>query len=192
MTQLSSHGIQILRQDQNQPNTHAENHILNREALEFLAKLHRNFESRRRDLLNFRQERQAALDRGEHPTFLKETEKIRTNSDWKVVPHPLDLEKRWVEITGPTDKKMMINAFNSGASVFMADFEDALSPTWQNVIEGQFNLMEAVTGNLTYTSPEGKGYALNPKIATLMVRPRGWHLTDKHLFIDQSPFRPRS
>lgn len=184
MRQLLPHGIQIIHSSQQQPNSHAENHILTPEALDFLAKLHRNFESRRRDLLDLRKQRQAALDRGEHPSFLKETEKIRNDPSWKVAAAPADLEKRWVEITGPVEKKMMINALNSGADVFMADLEDANSPNWRNVIEGQQNLSEAVDETLSYTSPEGKAYHLNKNLAILVVRPRGWHLNEKHLLID--------
>jgi malate synthase len=185
MRQLLPQGIQIIyKGQQHQPNTFSENHILTYEALEFLAKLHRNFESLRRDLLSLRKDRKLALDRGKHLSFLKETENIRNDLSWKVAKAPADLEKRWVEITGPTDKKMVINALNSSADVFMADFEDANSPTWRNVIEGQQNLCEAIDETLSYTSPEGKSYHLNKDLAVLVVRPRGWHLNEKHLLID--------
>src|SRR5207237_5929885 len=107
--------------------------------------------------------------------------------DWKVAPAPADLQKRHVEITGPVERKMMINALNSGADVFMADFEDSLSPTWSNVAQGHVNLIDAVRRKLTFTSPEGKSYRLNDRIATLLVRPRAWHLTEKHILGDQKP-----
>ena len=120
------------------------------------------------------------------PDFLPETRKVR-ESDWKVAPTPPDLQKRWVEITGPVERKMMINAFNSGANVFMADFEDSLSPTWENVVQGQQNLIDAVRKTIAFDSPEGKSYRLSPKIAVLLVRPRGWHLVEKHVLIDDLP-----
>lgn len=158
--------------------------VLTPEVQAFLVKLHKKFNPQRLALLEKRKERQWRLDKGEVPDFLQETETVRTDPHWKVAATPRDLEKRWVEITGPTDKKMVINALNSGANVFMADFEDANSPTWKNMIEGQLNLMAANQGTLDYTSPEGKSYTLNEKRATLMVRPRGWHLNEKHLIID--------
>jgi len=160
--------------------------ILTPEALSFVEKLHRMFNPRREELLRQRARRQAELQSGRLFTFLPETEKVR-RGDWRVAPTPEDLQKRWVEITGPVERKMMINALNSGASVFMADFEDALSPTWSNVIQGQANLIEAVRRTLTFTSPEGKAYRLNPTIATLVVRPRGWHLTERHVTVDGAP-----
>lgn len=171
-------------QAQLSPNAHK---ILTPEALRFLVKLHREFNSKRLHLLKQRKERQAALDQGERPQFLTQTASIRTDPSWHVAPCPPDLQRRWVEITGPTDRKMFINALNSGANVFMADFEDANSPTWDNMVEGQFNVMEAVAHTLKHTSPEGKHYQLNPKVAVLMVRPRGWHLAEKHLLIDDAP-----
>src|SRR5216683_1562016 len=160
--------------------------ILTPEALSFVEKLHRQFNPRREELLRQRARRQTELESGKPFTFLPETEKVRRD-DWRVAPAPEDLETRWVEITGPVERKMMINALNSGASVFMADFEDALSPTWSNVIQGQANLVEAVRRKLTFTSPEGKAYRLNPTIATLLVRPRGWHLTERHVTVDGAP-----
>lgn len=159
--------------------------ILTPEAQEFLFKLHRKFNSERLALLKERKIRQEKINSGEDPTFLSETEKIRQDLTWKVASTPKDLEKRWVEITGPTDKKMLINALNSGADVFMADFEDANSPTWKNMLEGQSNLMEAIRGALSFTTPEGKLYKLNDRLATLMVRPRGWHLNENHFLVDE-------
>lgn len=161
--------------------------ILTKEALAFLAKLHTKYNSVRLDLLNKRAATQKILDSGLPPDFLSETKSIRQDPSWKVAAPPSDMQKRYVEITGPVERKMMINALNSGADTFMADFEDALSPTWSNVIEGQINLLEAIDHTLTYTSPEGKAYQLNDKTAVLMVRPRGWHLDEKHLLIDGQP-----
>ena len=155
-------------------------------ALEFLTKLHRTFDARRRQLLQNRVERQARLDAGELPAFLPETKEIRDDPAWHVAPIPADLQKRYVEITGPTDKKMLINALNSGADIFMADFEDANSPTWENMVQGQANLTEAIEGTLSFAMPD-KRYALNDHVATLLVRPRGWHLDEKHVLIDGAP-----
>src|SRR5579883_2004712 len=152
--------------------------ILTPEALAFVASLHRAFDGRRRELLRKRDERQAQLDAGKSFDFLPETASIR-EAEWRVAPIPDDLQDRRVEITGPVERKMIINALNSGAKVFMADFEDANSPTWQNNIDGQINLRDAVNRTITYTSPEGKAYALNEQTATLLVRPRGWHLVEK-------------
>lgn len=160
--------------------------ILTTEALEFLATLHRRFNARRLELLARRTERQRALDAGERLDFLPETAHIR-ESDWTIAPFPPQLNDRRVEITGPVDRKMVINALNSGAKVFMADFEDANTPTWQNQIEGQINLRDALRRTITYTSPEGKYYALNANPAILFVRPRGWHLNEKHVLIDGEP-----
>jgi malate synthase len=160
--------------------------ILTSEALDFITRLEREFGERRRALLQKREERQAEIDAGQMPDFLAATENIRKGS-WKVTPIPADLQKRWVEITGPTDRKMMINAFNCGADIFMADLEDANSPSWQNMVEGQINLRDAVERKLEFTSPEGKRYKLNEQIATLLVRPRGWHLHEKHVLIDGKP-----
>jgi len=157
--------------------------ILTPEALRFLEALHKNFDGRRLELLHKRVLRQKEIDSGKRPQFLDETKHIR-ETDWKVAPIPKDLTERKVEITGPVDAKMIINALNSGASVYMADFEDSHAPTWDNTLQGQINLRETVKGTIGFTSPEGKKYALNPKIATLMVRPRGWHLSEKHVAVD--------
>lgn len=154
--------------------------ILTSEALDFLAGLFANFESRRQEILAARIKRQKDFDSGAKPNFLPETESIR-KSDWKVRPIPTDLLDRRTEITGPVERKMIINALNSGAKVFMADFEDSLTPTWDNAIEGQINLMDAVRRTITYTNEEGKNYKLNDKTAVLIVRPRGWHLDEKHV-----------
>ena len=158
--------------------------ILTPEALAFLARLHRNFDARRLQLLQRRAQRQ--LDGGVLPDFLPETRSIR-ESDWTVAPVPADLQDRRVEITGPTDPKMVINALNSGANVYMADFEDSNTPTWDNQVQGQISMREAVRKTISFVSPEGKQYRLNAKIATLMVRPRGWHLEEKHVLIDEKP-----
>src|SRR5262252_6838695 len=138
------------------------------------------------EVLRQRKLRQEALDRGEMPNFLPETRSVREGK-WQVLPVPDDLQNRRVEITGPVDRKMVINALNSGANCFMADFEDAHSPTWAGTLDGQINVHDAVRGTIEYESPEGKRYALNPKVATLLVRPRGWHLPEKHLLIDGQP-----
>ena len=160
--------------------------ILTPQALRFVALLMRTFDARRNELLQRRAQRQSAIDAGTMPDFLPETAHIR-ESDWTIAPVPADLQDRRVEITGPVERKMIINALNSGAQVFMADFEDSLSPTWENVIEGQINLGDAVTRAITFTSPEGKLYTLNEQTATLLVRPRGWHLPEKHVLIDDQP-----
>jgi malate synthase len=160
--------------------------ILTPEALGFVAMLAREFGPRRETLLQARVERQARIDAGQLPDFLPETAAIR-QSDWTIAPTPADLQDRRVEITGPVERKMMINAFNSGAKVFMADFEDAHAPTWAATIEGQINLRDAVNRTISYVSPEGKSYRLNETIATLLVRPRGWHLPEKHMLIDGKP-----
>lgn len=159
--------------------------ILAPPAMDFLAGLHRRFESRRRELLLARTRRQARFDAGEVPDFLAETRSIR-ESDWQVAPIPAALLDRRVEITGPVDRKMIINALNSGARVFMADFEDSTAPSWNNLIEGQNNLADAVAGNIDFTSPDGRHYTLNPDPAVLVVRPRGWHLDEKHVHVDGS------
>ncbi|MGZ5162538.1 MAG: malate synthase A [Burkholderiales bacterium] len=160
--------------------------ILTGPALDFLAKLSRQFEPRRRQLLASRARRQLEFNAGTMPNFLPETKAIR-ESNWKVAPVPRDLQDRRVEITGPTERKMVINALNSGANVFMADFEDSNTPTWQNMIEGQINLRDAVNGTIEFVSPEGKSYRLNESKATLLVRPRGWHLLEEHVLIDGEP-----
>ncbi len=160
--------------------------ILTPEALKFLAVLSREFEGTRRRLLKRRMEAQAAIDRGEFPDFLKSTEHVR-RGDWKAAPIPPDLMDRRVEITGPVDRKMVINALNSGASTYMADFEDSHTPTWENTVQGQINLRDAVDGTIELATAEGKQYRLGEKTAVLMVRPRGWHLPEKHLFVDGTP-----
>ena len=161
--------------------------VLTGRTLDFVADLSRRFSSRVDELLDARRRRQAAFDRGERPRFLEETAPIRAG-DWQVAPLPADLTDRRVEITGPTDRKMIINALNSGASVFMADFEDASTPTWTNTIEGQKNLMEAARGTIAFRDPaSGKDYRLGETLATLCVRPRGWHLQEKHLQVDGRP-----
>jgi malate synthase len=168
------------------PMTSRHRRILTPEALEFFAELQKEFNPRRLELLAKRVERQREIDRGEMPDFLPETRAIR-EGDWKVDAVPADLQDRRVEITGPVDRKMVINALNSGASCFMADFEDSHSPTWEATIEGQINVADAVRKTISYTSPEGKEYALGSKIATLLMRPRGWHLHEKHLRVDGAP-----
>jgi malate synthase len=160
--------------------------ILTPEAVAFVAALARHFRDRRADLLARRVERQARLDAGELPDFLPETAAIRAG-EWRVAPPPPDLLDRRVEITGPTERKMVINALNSGAKVFMADFEDANAPSWDNLVQGQINLYDAVRRTITYTSPEGKHYALNDNPAVLFVRPRGWHLDERHMLVDGQP-----
>jgi malate synthase len=159
--------------------------ILSQEALAFVAALSREFEQSRRVLLRARDQRQREFDSGVLPDFLPATQRLR-ESEWLVASAPLDLRRRRVEITGPVERKMMINALNSGADVFMADFEDANSPTWANVIAGQANLIEAIERTLTLETPE-KTYRLVEKPAVLMVRPRGWHLIEKHITVDGAP-----
>ena len=160
--------------------------ILTPEALELIAKLHRAFNRRRRELLERRQVRQAELDSGKLPDFLPETAAVRAG-DWRIAPFPAQLNDRRVEITGPVDRKMIINALNSGAKVFMADFEDSNTPNWDNQVSGQINLRDALRRTITFQSPEGKQYRLNPHPALLFVRPRGWHLNEKHVTIDGEP-----
>jgi malate synthase len=168
------------------PDTSRAAEVLTPEALAFVAGLQREFGPRRRELLQLRDDRQARFDAGESPEFLT-TMRVARESEWKVASAPRDLLDRRVEITGPTDRKMLINALNSGARVFMADFEDANSPTWSNLVEGQVNLIGAIERNLEYTSPEGKAYRLNEEVATLVVRPRGWHLEEKHVELGGKP-----
>ncbi len=157
--------------------------ILTPEALDFLASLHRRFNARRLELMEMRSVRQAEIDSGRLPDFLPETRHIR-DGQWSVAPIPDDLQDRRVEITGPVDRKMIINAMNSGASTFMADFEDSHAPSWSGTIQGQINLRDTVDGTIGFTSPQGKAYQLNETTAVLIVRPRGWHLDEKHLQID--------
>ena len=160
--------------------------ILTPEALSFVADLDRRFRERRHDLLARRVERQKDFDAGRLPDFLPETREIR-KGDWRIATIPDDLRDRRVEITGPVERKMVINALNSGASVFMADFEDSHSPVWEGTVQGQLNLRDAVSGDIRHTSPEGREYRLNEQTAVLMVRPRGWHLNEKHLLVDDQP-----
>ena len=168
------------------PAEHADT-VLTPEALGFVAQLHRSFNRRRQRLLGERRDRQARFDAGELPGFLPNTHEVRSDPDWRVAPAPADLDDRRVEITGPVEPKMMINALNSGARVFMGDFEDALSPTWQNVVTGQWAVAEAARRRLTFQTDE-KTYALNQDaLATLVIRPRGWHLDEAHVLVDGAP-----
>ncbi|MBK9227539.1 MAG: malate synthase A [Ignavibacteria bacterium] len=157
--------------------------ILTPEALDFIVSLESSFRERRLALLEKRKEMQKDIDGGKLPDFLPETKSIR-DSEWTVAAIPEDLKDRRVEITGPVERKMIINALNSGANVFMADFEDSNSPTWKNCIEGQINLRDAINKTISFTSPEGKNYSLGNKSAVLMVRPRGWHLDEKNVLLD--------
>jgi len=174
-------GIQL---PEEQPNLY--DRILTPAAVGFVAHLHRRYEERRRACMKRRDERQVKLDAGETFGFLPETRSIR-ESEWTVGPIPKDLQDRRVEITGPTERKMVINALNSGASTFMADFEDSLTPTWDNVIQGQINLRQAIDRSIGFKNGDGKSYSLNEKTATLMVRPRGWHLLEEHMLVDGDP-----
>jgi len=185
---LTMNAMTFLQNDaaESQSRTQIETGILTPEARAFLLKLGAAFEPRRQELLARRRTVQEDIDNGKLPDFLPETAGIR-QSDWKVAPIPKDLRDRRVEITGPVDRKMIINALNSGANVFMADFEDSNSPTWNNNIEGQHNLRDAVRGTIRYESPEGKRYQVGPNPATLFVRPRGWHLDEKHFLVDGKP-----
>ncbi len=185
---LTMNAMTFLQNDavESQTRSQIETGILTPEARAFLSKLAAAFEPRRQELLARRRTVQQDIDNGKLPDFLPDTAGIR-QSDWKVAPIPRDLRDRRVEITGPVDRKMIINALNSGASVFMADFEDSNSPTWNNNIEGQHNLRDAVRGTIRYESPEGKRYQVGPSPATLFVRPRGWHLDEKHFLVDGKP-----
>ena len=160
--------------------------ILTADALNFVAKLARTFEQRREELLHRRAQRQGELSAGKLPDFLPETADIRAGT-WTIAPLPADLQDRRVEITGPVERKMVINALNSGAKVFMADFEDAHSPTWDGTIQGQINVRDAIKRTITFANPDGKQYRLNPETAVLFIRPRGWHLNEKHVLIDGKP-----
>ena len=166
--------------------TPAHGAILTPAAQAFIVALTQRFAPRIKEILAARERRQARIDAGELPDFLPETRAIR-EGDWRVASIPADLLDRRVEITGPTERKMIINALNSGAKVFMADCEDSLSPGWDNVIGGQANLRDAVRRSIEFTSPEGKPYRLNPTTAVLIVRPRGWHLDEKHLLLAGQP-----
>ena len=166
--------------------TPAYRKVLTPEALKFVAKLVRKHGPRREQLLALREERQAKIDAGKLPNFLPETKSVRSGK-WAIKGIPADLQDRRVEITGPVDRKMIINALNSGAKCFMADFEDSAAPTWELMIQGHINLRDAIRRTISFTSPEGKEYKLNPEVATLIVRPRGWHLLEKHILIDGQP-----
>jgi malate synthase len=168
------------------PATAHQARVLTPEAMDFVAGLNQRFEPVRQELLARRERREVDFDKGLLPGFNPSTHEVRDDL-WHVAPAPADLLDRRVEITGPVEPKMIINALNSGASVFMADFEDALSPTWENVVAGQAHLMDAVRRTLSHRSPEGKEYRLNEKTATLVVRPRGWHLHEKHFQVDGEP-----
>jgi malate synthase len=175
-------GVEILA-----PVSESYAEILTPEALAFIVDLQRTFNDLRKSLLAARLERQKRLDAGEKPDFLPETKEIRETA-WSVAPLPKDILDRRVEITGPVDRKMIINALNSGAKVFMADFEDSNTPTWQNLLDGQINLRDAVRRSITYTDPNtGKNYKLNDKTAVLFVRARGWHLEERHILVDGEP-----
>ena len=160
--------------------------VLTPDALEFVAELQGEFGARRRELLDRRVKRRAELAQGASLGFLNETADVRAG-DWQVAPVPEDLQQRWVEITGPTERKMVINALNSGADGFMADFEDANAPSWRNMIEGHVNLRDAIEGTITYDGSDGRHYELGESPATLLVRPRGWHLPERHLLAGGEP-----
>jgi malate synthase len=182
MTFSGVHGVEMRA-----PSQAGQEQVLRTDALQFIVELQRKFNARRVELLRARAERQERLDGGERPDFLKETQHIR-ESEWNVAPIPADLMDRRVEITGPVDRKMIINALNSGAKMFMADFEDSNTPTWANQVEGQLNLMDAVRRRIAYSDPStGKDYKLNERIAVLLVRPRGWHLEERHILVDGQP-----
>ncbi|HEU5434765.1 MAG TPA: malate synthase A, partial [Thermomicrobiales bacterium] len=174
-------GVEILG-----PLEPGDERVLSPEALAFVAALQREFNGRRKELLQARAERQERIDAGESLDFLPETADVRA-AGWRAAEAPADLNDRRVEITGPCDRKMIINALNSGANVFMADLEDASSPTWRNVVEGQHNLIDAVRRTISFTNPDGRVYALNETTATLLLRPRGWHLDERHVLVDGEP-----
>jgi malate synthase len=179
--QTLAQGLQI-----NAPVTEGQAEILTKDAQNFVARLAAEFEPRRQELLALRRVRQSEINAGKFPDFLPETAAIRER-EWTVAPIPPDLQDRRIEITGPVDRKMVINALNCGANVFMADFEDANSPTWHNNIDGQINVRDAINRTIDYSSPEGKKYKLNEKVATLLIRPRGWHLNEKHVLMNGQP-----
>jgi malate synthase len=175
-------GVEILA-----PITESHADVLSLKAVDFIVDLQRTFNVRRKQLLDAREARQRRLDAGERPNFLEETRSIR-ESEWTVAPIPADIIDRRVEITGPVDRKMIINALNSGARIFMADFEDSSTPTWNNLLDGHINLRDAVRRTITYADPvTGKQYKLNEKVAVLFVRPRGWHLEERHVLVDGEP-----
>src|SRR6185503_5141218 len=158
--------------------------ILDRKALDFLLALDYQFAGRRVALLDTRRARRARHATGQVPGFLPETEAVREDDSWRVAPPAPGLVDRRVEITGPTDKKMTVNALNSGAKVWLADFEDANTPLWENMVQGQLNLRDALDRKIDFSSAEGKAYQLAEEVATIVVRPRGWHLPEKHLTVD--------
>ncbi|WP_030392024.1 malate synthase A [Kitasatospora purpeofusca] len=170
------------------PRVHRAEEVLTPEAVAFVVGLHRSFEGRRRELLARRRERRAEIARTGTLDFLPDTAGVRA-ADWRVAEAPRALQDRRVEITGPTDRKMVINALNSGAKVWLADFEDATSPTWENVVSGQINLIDAFEGRIDFATDAGKSYTLRPaaELATVVVRPRGWHLDENHLLVDGEP-----
>jgi malate synthase len=179
---ISLPGVEFLA-----PITDSYAEILTPEAVAFIVDLQRTFNQRRKELLDARHERQKRLDAGEKPNFLAETKSVR-EAEWTVAPLPADILDRRVEITGPVDRKMIINALNSGAKVFMADFEDSNTPTWNNLIEGQINLRDAIRRTITFNDPStGKQYKLNDKTAVLFIRARGWHLEERHVRVDGEP-----
>jgi malate synthase len=175
---IGGHAVRIVH-----PRVDRDEEVLTPDALQFLVDLHAQFEVRRQELLAQRGGFRAGLERGTTPDFLRETQDLRRAS-WKVASPPRDLTDRRVEITAPTDRKMVINALNSGARVYMADFEDAHAPTWSGTVSGQVNLLDAVRRRISYTAPDGRAYRLEPELATLMVRPRGWHLDERHVTIE--------
>ncbi|HEY3019103.1 MAG TPA: malate synthase A [Solirubrobacteraceae bacterium] len=181
MTTTAAAGVELTR-----PPEGRQAEVLSGEALAFAAELERRFGARRRELLQARAQRRARWAAGETLDFLPETREVR-EGDWSVAPPAPGLEDRRVEITGPVDRKMIINALNSGARGFMADFEDSLSPTWANVAGGHVNLADAIEGTIEFTGPDGREYRLGDRVATLLVRPRGWHLHDKHVLVDGQP-----
>src|SRR3954468_10223973 len=164
-----------------------QDEVLTPQALELIARLHRELNARRLDLLAARQDRLRALVAGDTLRFLPETAHIRDDDSWQVADPARGLVDRRVEVTGPTDRKMTINALNSGAKVWLADHEDANTPLWENMVGGQLNLRDAIERTIDFTSPEGKTYALDDEVATIVVRPRGWHLNEKHVLIDGQP-----
>ncbi|HEY3625465.1 MAG TPA: malate synthase A [Terracidiphilus sp.] len=175
-------GVEVLA-----PVSEAHAQILTPDAIDFIVDLQRTFNVRRKELLNARYERQKRIDAGARPDFLEDTRSIR-ESEWTVAPIPADILDRRVEITGPVDRKMIINALNSGAKVFMADFEDSNTPTWNNLLDGHINLRDAIRRTITYADPAtGKQYKLNDQTAVLFVRPRGWHLEERHVLVDGEP-----
>ena len=169
------------------PHVERQDEVLTPEALDFLAELQRRFGPTRMQLLGRRRERRAEAARTGRLDFLSETRDVREDPSWQVAPAPADLARRWVEITGPTERKMLVNAMNSGAQVWLADFEDANTPTWANLVSGQVNLIDALERRIDFTTPEGKRYALAEQVAVPVVRPRGWHLDERHLEVDGAP-----